>query len=104
MFDSYGYLECYNRESARFIIIASDSPKYSDTKGRGRRGNIEALNYVLLSKTSWKGPALIGVTVASLASKLTIVAEKDLPLLIGMRYKSPEFEKVLKGRKQLKYA
>jgi hypothetical protein len=104
VFDTYGYFECYNRESARFIVIASDSPKYSDTRGRGCRGNIDALNYVFLSGTTWKGQALTDVTVASLATKLTIVSEKDLLLLVGMKYKSPELEKILRGRKKLKYA
>jgi hypothetical protein len=102
--DSYGYFECFNRESARFIILASNNPDYSDSKWRNHRGYTKALNYVFVSKTTWKGSAVIDLSVTSLASKLTAVKEKDLPLLVGMKYSSPELEKVFKGKKKLKYA
>jgi hypothetical protein len=100
--DTYGYFECFNRESARFIIIASDA-YYTDKKWRDHRGYTRALNYVS-SDNSWKGGAVIEVKITSLASGLSPVKELDLPLLVGMKYKSPEYEKILKGRKRLKYA
>jgi hypothetical protein len=104
LFETYGYFESYNRESARFVVIATDSPKYSDAKGRGERGYTIALEYVDLSETKWKTSSMIEAKITSLASKLSPMKETDLPLLVGMKYKSPEYEKILKGRKRLKYA
>jgi hypothetical protein len=101
-YESYGYFECYNRESARFVIIASSNPLYRDSKWRGR-GYIRALQYVNLSETLWNNGAMIKAKVIPLADYLTRVAETDLPLLIGMKYRSPEYEKVLRGKKKLKY-
>jgi hypothetical protein len=101
--DTYGYFECFNRESARFVVIASDNSRYSDKKFRDRRGYTKPLNFVS-SDNTWKGGAVIEVKITSLASKLSPVKEIDLPLLVGMKYKSPEYEKILKGRKKLKYA
>lgn len=103
-FDSYGYFETFNRESARFVILASNSPEYNDRRWRDHRGYINALQYVYLSETTWKGQALTDVKVAPLADKLTRVPETELPLLIGMKYRSPEYEKVIKGKRKLKYA
>jgi hypothetical protein len=101
--DTYGYFECFNRESARFVVIASDNEDYNDKKWRDHRGYTKALNFVS-SDDTWKGGAVIAVKITSLAIRLSPVKEIDLPLLVGMKYKSPEYEKILKGRKRLKYA
>lgn len=102
--DTYGYFETFSRESARFVVIASDNPQYSVDSRRGHRGNIKALNYVTLSEVHWKSQAIEGVEVSPFSNNLTPVKENEIPLLIGMKFKSVEFEKILSGRKKLKYA
>ena len=101
--DTYGYFETFSRESTRFVVIASDNPQYIGTR-RGHRGNIKALNYVTLSEVYWKSQAFEGVEVSPLSNRLIPVKENELPLLIGMKFKSVEFEKILSRRKKLKYA
>lgn len=72
--ETYGYFKHFNRESVRFCVVASDYPSYDDTKF----GYIGLRNCISQAKKS------------------------DLPLLFGMRYKSIDLEKILKGKKRIK--
>lgn len=83
-FESWGYIECFNKESVRFCIIASDNPRYGRTRWRGRRANVASYNYY------------------NLFSRLTRARRDDLPLLVGMKIKSVELEMIFKGRKKVK--
>jgi hypothetical protein len=102
--DTYGYFECLNIESARFMIIASDQV-YLDYVGKKITGIMKkTYPFTTMSKEVSAGFALIQADITLLSDKLTTVPEEELPLLVGMKYKSPELEKVLKGKKKLKYA
>lgn len=57
-----------------------------------------------VTEVHWKSQAFEGVEVSPLSNKLTPVKENEIPLLIGMKFKSVEFEKILSRRKKLKYA
>jgi hypothetical protein len=81
--ETVGYFECFNRESVRFCVAASDNPIYCDKRWK-HRGNITSFGY------------------AGLDDRLTRVKKDDLPLLIGLKFKSVEFEKILKKRKRVK--
>lgn len=82
--DTYGYFECFNRESIRFCVVASDIPNYGKNRRRGFRANINSFHYVGLYK------------------RLTQVYKDELPLLVGLQYKSVELEKIFKGKKRIK--
>jgi hypothetical protein len=83
-YESYGFFECFNRDSVRFNVIASDFPKYQDSAYRRMRGNINSYAY------------------NGLFERLTRVKKDDLPLLVGLRYASVDLEKILKGKKRIK--
>jgi hypothetical protein len=102
--DTYGYFESFNRESAKFIVIASDNTKYKDKKWGNIRGYIVALDYIYFLESVWKGSARTFTLTVPLTLKLMPVHEENLPLLIGMKYCSPELELILKGKRKLKYA
>jgi hypothetical protein len=106
-FDTYGYFECFNRDSARFVIIASNNPEYHDydksSQGYSFRKFIEAMPFIILSNVVMKGTCTVDAKITPLSDRLSPVAEDELPLMVGMKYKSPDFEKVLKGKKKLKY-
>jgi hypothetical protein len=103
--ETYGYVETFSRESVRFVVIASNNPKYSTEKDRdGTRKNIVALPYITTSEPSWKIHCKESITTTPLSDDLTPVAERDLPLLMGMKFKSTEYEMILKGKRKLKYA
>ena len=82
--ESYGFFECFNRDSARFNVIASDCENYRDTTYGRMRGNINSYGYT------------------GLFERLTRIKRDDLPLLVGLRYRSVDFEKILKGKKRIK--
>jgi hypothetical protein len=83
-FESWGYPETFNKESIRFCIVASNNPRYDRGRWRGRRKNINALNY------------------ENLVDKLTRATKTDLPLLLGLDYRFPELEPLFKGKSRIK--
>jgi hypothetical protein len=84
IFETWGFIECFNKESVRFCIVASNNSRYSDsTKRWRRRGNVTSFDY-------------------SVYSKLTHAKKDDLPLLVGLKYRHVELEQILKGTKRIK--
>lgn len=88
--ECYGYFECFNKESACFVVIASDSI-----------GMYEKHSYQMGQKTYSHRGNLISVDYST-AYKFTPVKRGDLPLLIGLKFKSIAFENLLKGKSHLK--
>jgi hypothetical protein len=82
LFETWGYIECFNKESCRVCVVASNNDRYSDKSGRHRH-NINMFDYY------------------KLANNVTRAKRIDLPLLLGLPFRSTELELLFKGKKIL---
>ena len=83
----------FNKLTVRFRIIASNNPRYTQSNRwsgwRSKIKNVANFYYDKLYR-SYSGPVL------------TPAKKDDLPLLVGLEYKFPELELILKGKMKVK--
>ena len=91
VFETWGYIVAFNKLTIRFCVVASNNSHYTHShrwSGRGDIKNVVNFYYDKLYR-SWSGPVL------------TPAKKDDLPLLVGLEYKFPELELILKGKKKV---
>jgi len=92
VFETWGYIVSFNKLTIRFRIIASNNSLYTGSHrwtGRNDIKNVANFYYAKLYR-SYSGPVL------------TPAKKDDLPLLVGLEYKFPELELILKGKIKVK--
>ena len=98
--ETWGYIVSFNKLTVRFRIIASDNPFYRHRirhytqsnrwTGRSNIKNVVNFRYVELYRSGKD------------RGRACIPAKKDdLPLLIGLKYKFPELDLILRGKKKV---
>ena len=93
IFETWGYIVSFNKLTVRFRIIASNNPRYTQSnRWSGWRSDIKnvANFYYGNLYRLYSGPVL------------TPAKKDDLPLLVGLEYKFPELELILKGKIKVK--
>lgn len=89
VYDTWGYVVSFNKLTVRFCIVASSNPCYTQSHRWTRRNNtknVANFYYAELNNESFLTPA----------------KKDDLPLLVGIEYKFPELDLILRGKIKVK--
>jgi hypothetical protein len=89
VYETWGYVVSFNMLTVRFRIIASSNPRYTQSNRWTRRNNT-------------KNSANFYYAELNNESFLTPAKKDDLPLLVGMKYKFPELDLILRGKIKVK--
>lgn len=86
---SYGILIAFNKETARFLIVASSNTYYGTKDYKDRRRNVNSFNY---SDGYYGNPGLQG--------NISRAKKSDVALMITMPFVAKELDTILQGNRK----
>jgi hypothetical protein len=87
---SYGILKAFNKESARFLIVASSNTYYGQKDYKNRRRNVNAFNYSDDVYGNYPG----------LQGNIYRAKKSEVAMMMTMPFVAPELDTILQGKRK----